>query len=79
LREARTALGLSWRYIEEFEAQAAALYAAPMDVDEVRDFATELVKMDQADTTATRNRRGVQASAQGQAPGMAIGVLPDRS
>jgi hypothetical protein len=28
-------LKLSWRYVEAFEAEAAALYAAPMDVDEV--------------------------------------------
>ena len=35
INEARTALGLSWRYMEAFETEAAALYAQPMDVDEV--------------------------------------------
>jgi Domain of unknown function (DUF932) len=63
IQEARTALRLSWRYVEAFEAEAAALYAAPMELDEVREFAAELVKVDQADTAAARNRRGEQARA----------------
>ncbi len=62
INEARTALGLSWRYIEAFEAEAAGLYAAPMDVEEVRDFAAELVKVDQAPSTAARTRRREQAN-----------------
>ena len=41
INEARTALGLSWRYMEAFETEAAALYAQPMDVDEVRSFAAD--------------------------------------
>ena len=63
IQEARAALKLSWRYIEAFEAEAAALYAASMDVDDLREFAAELVKVDQADTTVVRNRRRDQASA----------------
>lgn len=62
IEEARAKLRLSWRYIEAFEAEAAALYAAAMDVDEVRDFADQLVKVEQADTDAARNRRREQAN-----------------
>ena len=62
INEARIALGLSWRYMEAFETEAAELYAAPMDVDEVRDFAAELVKVDQAPSTAARTRRREQAN-----------------
>jgi hypothetical protein len=47
IQEARTALGLSWRYIEAFEAEAAALYAQAMSVDEVRHFAAKPVKLDE--------------------------------
>ena len=63
IQQARTALGLSWRYMEAFEAEAAALYAAPMDLEEVRKFAADLVKVDQADSTAARTRRREQAGA----------------
>jgi hypothetical protein len=49
--------------MDAFEAEAAALYAAPMELDEVREFAAELVKVDQADSTAARTRRREQASA----------------
>ena len=35
INEARTALGLSWRYMEAFETEAAALYAQPMDVNDL--------------------------------------------
>jgi hypothetical protein len=34
IHEARTALGLAWRYMDAFENEAAALYAAPMELDE---------------------------------------------
>jgi hypothetical protein len=63
IQDARNALGLTWRYMDAFEAEAAALYAAPMELDEVREFAAELVKVDQADSTAARTRRREQASA----------------
>jgi phage/plasmid-like protein (TIGR03299 family) len=63
ISEARTALGLSWRYIEAFETEAAALYAAPMGDEEVRDFAAELVNVDQAPSAAARNRRREQATS----------------
>ena len=33
IQEARTALGLAWRYMDAFETEAAALYAAPMELD----------------------------------------------
>ena len=59
IQEARTALGLAWRYMEAFESEAAALYAQPMDTDEMRSFATRLMKADDpgASTTARRNRQ----------------------
>jgi phage/plasmid-like protein (TIGR03299 family) len=62
IQEARNALGLAWRYMDAFEAEAAALYAAAMNVDEMRDFAAQLLKVDDANTTATRNRRREQAN-----------------
>ncbi|MCB0944199.1 MAG: DUF932 domain-containing protein, partial [Mycobacterium sp.] len=58
LQEARRALKLSWRYVEAFEQEAAALYAAPMDLDQMRRFAGELVDVDGAESkTTARNRR----------------------
>ena len=56
-------LKLTWRYVEAFETEAAQLYATPMDVDEARRFAAELVKVDQAESDTARNRRREQASA----------------
>ncbi|MGD9514917.1 DUF932 domain-containing protein, partial [Mycolicibacterium sp.] len=58
MQEARRALRLSWRYVEAFEQEAAALYAAPMDLDQMRHFAGELVDVDGAESkTTARNRR----------------------
>ena len=58
MQEARRALKLSWRYVEAFEQEAAALYAAPMDLDQMRRFAGELVDVDGAESkTTARNRR----------------------
>jgi phage/plasmid-like protein (TIGR03299 family) len=58
IAEARNALKLTWRYIEAFETEAAALYAQPMDTDEMRRFANKLLEVDDAGTEATlRNRR----------------------
>ncbi|CQD24270.1 phage/plasmid-related protein [Mycobacterium lentiflavum] len=58
IAEARNALKLSWRYIEAFEAEAAALYATPMDTEEMRRFANTLLEVDSAGTAATvRHRR----------------------
>ncbi|WP_333890846.1 DUF932 domain-containing protein [Mycolicibacterium gadium] len=59
IHEARNALGLAWHYIDAFETEAAALYAAPMDLDEMRQFATTLVKADDktASVTARRGRQ----------------------
>lgn len=62
IQEARTALGLAWHYIDAFEAEAAALYATPMDIDEVRQFAAKLVKADDKTASATA-RRGRQQQA----------------
>ena len=58
ITEARNALKLSWRYIDAFEAEAAVLYAAAMDTDEMRGFANTLLEVDSAATAATvRHRR----------------------
>lgn len=64
IHEARTALGLAWRYMDAFETEAAALYAQAMDADEMRDFATRLVKADDRSASATARRsRQQQASS----------------
>lgn len=59
IEEARTALGLAWRYMDAFENEAAALYAQQMDRDEMHSFATRLVKADDrsASAAARRNRQ----------------------
>lgn len=62
IAQARQALGLTWRYLEAFEAEAAALYAQDMDTDELRAFATTLVKADDPTASPTaRARRHEQA------------------
>ncbi len=48
IQEARNALKLSWRYVEAFEAEAAKLYAQPMDTEQVRHFADALLEVDAA-------------------------------
>jgi hypothetical protein len=62
IQEARTALGLAWRYMDAFETEAAALYAAPMELDEMRQFASTLVKADDKAASVTA-RRGRQQQA----------------
>ncbi len=62
IAEARNALKLSWRYIEAFEAEAAALYAAPLDTEQMRDFANTLLEVDSAGTSATRRHRRERAT-----------------
>ncbi len=63
LQEARRALKLSSRYMAAFEDEAAALYAAPMDLDEMRHFAAQLVDVEGAVSTgAARNRRDTARS-----------------
>jgi hypothetical protein len=57
IQQARTALKLSWRYIEAFEAEAAALYAQAMSVDEVRHFAAKLPAHHQEDGHAPQGAR----------------------
>jgi phage/plasmid-like protein (TIGR03299 family) len=62
IQEARNALKLSWRYIEAFEAEAAELYAAPMDTEEMRRFANTLLEVDTAVTAATAHHRRERAN-----------------
>jgi hypothetical protein len=63
LQEARRALKLGSRYMAAFEDEAAALYAAPMDLDEMRHFAAQLVDVEGAISTgAARNRRDTARS-----------------
>ncbi|MDP7706905.1 DUF932 domain-containing protein [Mycobacterium sp. TY815] len=62
IQEARNALKLTWRYIEAFEAEAAELYARPMDTDEVRRFANTLLEVDSATSAATARHRSERAN-----------------
>jgi phage/plasmid-like protein (TIGR03299 family) len=62
INEARSALKLTWRYIDAFEAEAAKLYAAPMDTEQVRHFAYTLLQVDAAGTAATARHRRERAS-----------------
>jgi phage/plasmid-like protein (TIGR03299 family) len=63
ISQARTALGLAWRYIDAFEAEAAALYYRAMDTDEMRCFATRLVNAEDPDASpAAREQRRRQAA-----------------
>ena len=62
IQEARDALKLSWRYIEAFETEAARLYAAPMDTEQVRGFADTLLQVDAAPTQATAAHRRERAN-----------------
>ena len=58
LEEARRTLKLSWRYVEAFETESAQLYAQAMYLDEMRQFAAQLVDVEGADSaTSARNRR----------------------
>ena len=52
IQETREALKLSWRYIEEFEAEAATM----MHLDGMEDFARQLGKLDQATPTPISHR-----------------------
>jgi phage/plasmid-like protein (TIGR03299 family) len=61
IQEARTTLKLSWRYIDAFEAEAAALYDQPMDTDEIRQFADTLLEVSSAGTAATARHRRQRA------------------
>ena len=62
IQEARDALKLSWRYIEAFEAEAAALYAAPMDTAQMVEFTRDLLDVNAAPTQATARHRGERAA-----------------
>ena len=63
IQEARTALGLAWRYMDAFETDAAALYAAPMELNEMRDFAARLVKADDKTASVTARRVSQQQAS----------------
>ena len=62
IHEARTALKLSWRYIEAFEAEAAKLYAEAMDTHQIRVFANALLEVDAAGSEATARHRRERAA-----------------
>jgi phage/plasmid-like protein (TIGR03299 family) len=62
IQEARNALKLSWRYVEAFEAEAAKLYAQPMDTEQVRHFANTLLEVETAGTEATAKHRKQRAA-----------------
>jgi phage/plasmid-like protein (TIGR03299 family) len=62
IAEARNALKLSWRYIESFEAEAAKLYAQPIDTDQVRHLAHTLLEVDSAPSQASARHRRDRAN-----------------
>ncbi|HEY2133973.1 MAG TPA: DUF932 domain-containing protein [Acetobacteraceae bacterium] len=62
IAEARNALKLSWRYVEAFEAEAAQLYATPMDTAQMRHFTNTLLEVDAAGTDATARHRRERAN-----------------
>jgi phage/plasmid-like protein (TIGR03299 family) len=62
IQQAREALKLAWHYLDVFQAEAANLYAQPMDTDEVRAFANRLVDVDGSTSLAAKNTRREQAS-----------------
>ena len=62
ITEVRNALKLSWRYIEPFEAEAAALQAAPINTEQMRGFAHALLEVDSAGTSATVRHRHERVS-----------------
>lgn len=57
IAQARNALKLTFAYMDEFEAQAAALYAQPMDQDQAHQFATKLFAVDSAPSIEAKNKR----------------------
>ena len=59
---AREALGLTWRYVEEFEKEVEKLYAQEMTTSEMRTFAGAVMGLDTADTDRQRNSRQVHVS-----------------
>ena len=63
IAEARETLKLSWRYIQAFEAEAAELYAQPMDTDQMRAFAAKLVDVEGASNTTVKNHRRDRANS----------------
>lgn len=63
IQEAREALRLTWRYIEAFQAEAAELYATPMDVGQVTRFARQLFRVAEADSEIAERKRTEQAAA----------------
>jgi Domain of unknown function (DUF932) len=69
VQEARTALGLSWRYIEAFEAEAAALFAQPMDAEQVHRFAEKLVDVEGAESTASARKHSERPKPLRAGPG----------
>lgn len=62
ISEARAALKLSWRYIDAFEAQAAQLYAQPVDTEQMRHFADTLLEVEAAPSAATAWHRRERAN-----------------
>ena len=53
LQEARRTLKLSWRYVKAFETESAQLYAQAMYLDEMRQFAAQLVDVEGGDSATS--------------------------
>ncbi|AWN03711.1 hypothetical protein PBI_JACE_91 [Gordonia phage Jace] len=62
IREAREALGLTFKYMEEFESAAAAMIAEQMDRDRMQKFADQLTRVEDAASQRGRNQRQQQSN-----------------
>ncbi|QIS13907.1 DUF932 domain-containing protein [Nocardia arthritidis] len=62
IAEAREALGLTFAYVEEFEREAARLYAQDMTATEVHAFADQLMAVEKAETERTAENRRIHAN-----------------
>jgi len=59
---AREALGLTWKYVEEFEKEVQKMFAQEMSDQQMREFANAVVGLDEADTDRKRTSRTEKAS-----------------
>ncbi|WP_336881403.1 DUF932 domain-containing protein [Rhodococcus globerulus] len=62
IREAREALGLTFRYMEEFETAAQAMIAEEMNRERMQKFADQLTRVEDAGSQRGRNQRQQQSN-----------------
>jgi phage/plasmid-like protein (TIGR03299 family) len=61
MKEARKALGLTFKYMEAFEAEVQKLYAQAMSDEQMKTFATQVMKVDKAETERQATSRRAHA------------------